>query len=182
MDIFNAFIQPFITLAPKLPNAIINFIIGFLIIKIAIFVLKRSIKYLRLTKAVRGLIVACASAFLWAFLVIHLLDILGLGNLIVLISGSAIFLGFILNQGLAQTISDIVSSIALAQDKDFKIGTKISINEGKTVGEIVSLSMRKVRILDKNGTLHVVPNSVIDKAEWVLIEGPIKNESHKSKK
>ncbi len=182
MEIVNAFIQPFLLLAPKIPITIISFIIGYVIIWVLILILKKSIAYLRLTKSVRGLIVGCASAFLWAFLIMHLLEILGLSSLIVLISGSAVFLGFILNQGLAQTISDIASSISLAQDKDFKIGSIVSLNEGKTIGEIISLDMRKVRIMDKKGKLHVVPNSMIDKGEWILMEKPVKHESYKSKK
>jgi len=181
MDILNAFIKPFVTLAPKIPEAIINLVIGYIIIRIVLYILKKSLKYMRLTKSVQGLLVACCSAFLWAFLVMHLLEIVGLSNLIVLISGSAVFLGFILNQGLSQTISDIASSISLARDKDFRLGSIVSLNEGKTVGEIVGLDMRKVRILAKNGKLHVVPNSLVDKGEWVLLERPPKNESHKSK-
>jgi len=182
MDILNAFLQPFVILAPKIPNAIINFAIGYIIIKIVIYILKKSLRYMRLTKSVLGLLVACCSAFLWAFLAMHILEILGLSSLIVLISGSAVFLGFILNQGLAQTISDIASSISLARDKDFRIGSIVSLNEGKTVGEIIALDMRKVRILAKNGKLHVVPNSLVDKGEWILLERPLKHESHKPKK
>ena len=182
MDILNAFIQPFLLLAPKVPNTIINFIIGYIIIKIIMYILKKSIKYFRLTKSFRGLVLACVHAILWAFLIMHLLEILGLSSLVVIISGSAVFLGFILNQGLAQTISDIASSISLAQDKDFRIGSRVSINEGKTIGEICALDMRKVRIIDDDGKLHVLPNSVVDKNEWILLERPEKNESHKPKK
>ncbi len=182
MDIFNAFLQPFITLAPKIPNAIINLIIGYVIIKIVMFILRKSIKYFRLTKSVRGLVLACINAFLWAFLIMHLLEILGLSSLVVIISGSAVFLGFILNQGLAQTISDIASSISLAQDKDFRIGSRVSLNEGKTIGEIIALDMRKVRIRDDEDKIHILPNSVVDRGEWILLERPEKNESHKPKK
>jgi len=183
MTIINAFIQPFVALAPKIPEAIINFLIGYIIIRVAIYILQKTIKYMRLTRSVQGLVIACSSALLWAFLVFHLMDILGLGNLIVVISGSAVLLGFILNQGLAQTISDIAASISLAHDRDFKTGTKVSVNEGKTIGVISSLDMRKVRITDSDGLLHIVPNSVIDKGEWIILEKSIKkHESNKPKK
>lgn len=183
MDILNAFAQPFVIILPKLPATIINFLIGYLLIKITIYILKKAIRYFRLTRSVQGLVIACMNALLWAFLAVHLMDMLGLGNLIVFISGSAILLGFILNQGLAQAISDIASSISLAHDRDFKIGTTVEVNDGKTTGEIVSLDMRKVKIIDKEGRVHVVPNSIIDKGEWVLLERPTKkHESSKSKK
>jgi small-conductance mechanosensitive channel len=174
------FIDIAISIAAKLPGAIISFILGYLAIKITMFFAKKSIKIFRTSAAVRTILIKIIEGFLWFFLIIFILNYLGLGGLVVAITGASVLVGFILNNGLSQSISDIFSGIELSREKDFKVGTKISTNEDKIVGEVVGMNLRKVKIIDDQGKLHVVPNSIFDKNEWVVLKR--KDESHKSKK
>jgi small-conductance mechanosensitive channel len=170
MDIFNAFVHPIIKLGPKLPEAALNLVVGFILIEVILFFAKRFLKIVRIPKDLKGLFLSGMRAILWLFLIIFVIKALGLGNLVLAISGSAVILAFVLNQGAAGLISDIISGISLAGDKNFHVGMKVSLNEGKTVGIIKSVDMRKVRILDEKGQIHVVPNSVVEKNEWLVLE------------
>lgn len=169
-----------VNVAAKLPGAILSFFLGYLIIKITIFFVRKSIKLFRTSAAVKTILIKIIEGFLWFFLIIYILNYLGLGSLVVALTGATVIVGFILNNGLSQSISDIFSGIELSREKDFKVGTKISTNEEKIVGEVVGMNLRKVKLVDDQGKLHVVPNSIFDKNEWVVLKR--KDESHKSKK
>jgi len=179
-DFITAFFHPLIQVAPKIPGALLEFVLGYLFIKVFMFFVKRLIKFARVSAAIRHLLIAIIETVSWIFLVIYILNDLGLGSLVVALTGSAVLIGFILNNGLSQAVSDIFSGISLSRDKDFKVGMKISTNEDKIVGEVVAMNIRKVKIVDDKGKLHVVPNSMFDKNEWVIVEEKEKkHEGHK---
>lgn len=169
-NVLTAFIQPIVEVLPKLPGAIFNVIIGYIFIKIAIFALRRFLRLMKLPKTIKTLVLAIVNVFLWVILVMFVLNYLGLSSIVVALSGSAVLLGFVLNNGLSQSISDIFSGISLASDKDFVIGNRISLNEGKIVGTISSLTTKKVRLVDDDGYVHIVPNSIFDKNEWIVLD------------
>ena len=144
------------------------------------FFFKRFVKLLRTSAAVKSILVKLTEAVLWIFVLMYILNYLGLGSLVVAFTGSVVLIGFILNNGLAQAISDVFAGMELSKDKDFKVGVTVSTNEEKIVGEIISMNLRKVKLVDEKGRLHVVPNAMFDKNEWILIKE--KNESSKPKK
>lgn len=177
MNILSAFINPILKIGPHLPIAIINLIIGYIFIRIIVAVAKRLLKFSRFPKDLKGLAISALRVILWLILIIFIAQALNLGNIVVAISGSAIILAFILNTGAAGLVSDIISGIFLAGDPNFHVGMKISLNEGKTVGIIKSLDTRKVRILDDAGVIHVLPNSLVEKGEWVVLGGVRKEQT-----
>ena len=170
MNILDVFLQPVIKVIPHIPEAILSLVIGYVVITILVFVLKHVLKYTKFPKDLKGLFVSGVKTILWLILIIFIVKALGLGNLVVAISGSAIILAFILNNGAAGLVSDIISGIFLASDPDFHVGMKVSLNEGKTVGVIKHLDTRKVRIVDDKGVMHVLPNSLVEKGEWLVLE------------
>jgi len=178
----SAFIDPVVALLPKIPGALISIVIGYLLIRIIKFFLNRFLKIVRFPRSIKSLINSAVNVVMWVILIIYIMNYLGLGSLIVALTGSAILIGFILNNGLAQTVSDIFSGISLAGDKDFKIGHKVSLNEGKIIGTVVSISMKKVKLVDDDNKLHIIPNSLFDKGEWIILEERKSSESDKSKK
>jgi small conductance mechanosensitive channel len=77
--------------------------------------------------------------------------------------------GLALGAGGATLASDILAGIFLAQDKDFNVGDEISAGEKPTEGILESMDMRRIRVRDKDGRLHVIPNSIIERKEWVVL-------------
>jgi small-conductance mechanosensitive channel len=171
--VFEAFGRPIVELFPKLPEALLDFAVGYVIIKILIWLLDH---FLRLTKQpkIKGIIISLAKMALWLILFIVIANNMGFNRLAVAISGSVLILAFILNNGLAPLVSDALSGIFLCADQDFKPGSRIRIGKGKEAmeAELIEVDMRKVRFIDDKGLIHVFPNSKVDKEEWVVVSKP----------
>ncbi len=175
MYIIEDFLKTIIDFLPKIPMVIIGVFAGWFIIKFITIILKRALKIAKLAKDVSGLVITLCKLLLWIILLTVIASALGLGSLAVAISGSAAVAAFFLSASVGPTLSNIFSGIFLAGDPDIKVGMKIITNSGKTEGVIKGIDMRKVRILDDKGILHIVPNSVVENGEWIVIDRNKKN-------
>jgi hypothetical protein len=79
---------------------------------------------------------------------------------------------FFLNTGLGPLVTDAVSGIFLCTDPDFCPGSRVRLGSSDKLveGVIKQVDMRKVRLIDDNGCLHVFPNAVVDRDQWMVIE------------
>ena len=68
-------------------------------------------------------------------------------------------------------VSDILSGWYLARDPDFMIGEKIKF--GDIEGRVEHIDLRKVRVRDKTGHLHIIPNSILDKAQFCVLDSSV---------
>lgn len=169
MGLINQFIDPIANALPKIPVALMDLVVGIIIIKIVIFLLRRAIKLIRIPQDLRGLIITVSRLVLDVMLIIFIASQLGLGDLAVLLSGSAVVLVFFLNTSAGPLLANIFSGLSLISDPDFSVGMHVITNDGKTEGEVVGIDMRKVRIRDKDGQMHIVPNTVVENGEWVIV-------------
>jgi len=170
MYIIEQFLKTIIDFLPKLPFIVIGLLVGWLIIKVIISILKRSFKIAKVKKDISGLIVTTIRFILWVILVAVILEAMGFGGIVIAISGSAAIVAIFLSSSIGPTLSNIFSGIFLAGDPDIKVGMKITTNSGDTKGVIKAIDMRKVRIEDSKGLLHIVPNSVVENGEWIVID------------
>lgn len=155
---------------PVAVHAVIYVAIGFIAIRILSAVLFRVLGLTKLPKALIKVTVRLIDAGLWLLFSIGILQLLGLSNVALAISGAFAVFALGLSQGLAATVSDTISGFNLARDRHFRIGDKVQVGDKDTVGYIIDMDMRKSRIKDKDGKIHVVPNSLVDKNEFVLLE------------
>jgi small-conductance mechanosensitive channel len=155
---------------PRIPVAIVAIVAGYIIIKILARILKTSFKWTKWPEGLQGIMITLLRAAMWIFLLITILQILGLTSVALALTGSfaVLLLGF--SNGISSTVSDLVSGLQLANDKDFKVGYKVKAGDQKTVGIVREMDIKKTRIEDEDGSIHVVPNSVIEKNEWVVME------------
>jgi small-conductance mechanosensitive channel len=123
------------------------------------------IGFARLPHGLKGIIFSLVDALLWVFLIIGVLQALGLNNIALAFSGSLAAVGLAFGVGASSLAADI-----LAKDRDFAVGDLVMAGEGPTEGVIESMDMRRIRIRDKSGHLHVIPNSVVERKEWILKE------------
>ena len=155
---------------PKIPVAIVAIVAGLIIIKIIARFLKLALGWTNWPLGLQEIMHTLIKAALWIFLLITILQILGLTSVALAITGSfaILLLGF--SSGISSTVSDLVAGLQIANDKDFKVGYKVKAGDQKTEGVIREMDIKKTRIEEANGNLHVIPNSVIEKNEWVVLE------------
>jgi small-conductance mechanosensitive channel len=171
MNIVNLFVEPITRILPKLPIALLDLVIGYIIIRVLMGLLNHALKISKLPQ-VRGIIISLTKFILWIILLIFIFNDLGFGNFALALSGSVLVLAFFLNTGVAPLITDILAGVFLCTDPDFKTGSRVKLGTGENVteGVVKDVDMRKVRILDDNGKIHVVPNSVVEKNTWIVLE------------
>lgn len=157
-----------IKFAKLLPLAIVGLILGWLLIKVIISLLRHAIALAKISPDIRGLIITVVKFLLWTALIFVIVQALGLGSFAIALSGSAVIMVFFLSNSIGPVLSNIFAGLFLVSDPDIKVGMKITTNDGKTTGIIKSLDMRKIRIEDEEGLLHVVPNSVVENTEWII--------------
>jgi len=170
MYIIEEFLKTIFDFLPKLPFIIIGVLAGWLVIKAIVYILKRTLKIAKVKKDISGLILTTCKFILWVVLIAVIMQSIGFGGVVIAISGSAAIVAIFLSSSIGPTLSNIFSGIFLAGDPDIKVGMKIITNSGDTKGVIKAIDMRKVRIEDSKGILHIVPNSVVENGEWIVVD------------
>lgn len=153
----------------RAPAAVFSLLLGILIVRILSRLTRFILGLTAIHPGLRGIIGSVVEIFLWIFFTIRMLDILGFANVIVFFSSSALAIGILLAAGGSTLLSDIIAGIFLARDGDFNIGDEVVAGENETQGIIESMDARRTRLRDKKGILHVIPNAVVERKEWVLI-------------
>jgi len=140
-----------------------------LLVRIVGRVIKFVLGFTAMQPALRDVLASVAEIALWLFLSIKILELVGFQNIIVFFTGSIAALGLAMAAGGSTLIADIVAGLFLAQDMDFEVGDEVIVGETPTQGIIESMDARRVRLRDKDGVLHVIPNSIVERKEWVLV-------------
>ena len=158
--------------APSIPKAILLFIIGFISIKVLSRVLTRALGLAKLPKGMIKVSVKLLDLVLWILLSIALLQLAGLSNVALAMSGAFAVLALAFSQGFSATVGDTISGLNLARDKHFRIGDRVRVGplDQKIEGVIIDMDTRKSRLKDASGQIFVVPNSVIDRNSFTLLE------------
>jgi len=155
---------------PRIPEVILSFLIGVLIIYTVLSIFSKSLKIVRVPRALIQILRSLLSIVLWVILAADILRQLGLNQVAITISGSLLVLGLAIANGANTLVADVLSGLFLAKDPDFDVGYKIK--SGDTEGTIESIDIRKTRIRTDEGKLIIIPNSVIDKERWQIVERP----------
>ena len=71
--------------------------------------------------------------------------------------------GIIIGLAAQNTLSDIITGIAISIDRPFRAGDRILIEKLGTWGDVIEISWRSTRILTKDNREVAIPNSVIGK-------------------
>lgn len=171
--LFTTLTQNVNDLLPQLPNAAATLLIGLVVVRVLSWVASWLLSFIRMPKGLRGIVVSLIDALLGVFLIIVTLQALGLGNVAFAFSAAIAALGLALGNGSVSLVQDVLAGIFLAKDTDFNIGDVVSVAEepGKdgVAGVVEAMDMRRTRIRDEKGYLHIFPNSYIERREWVLM-------------
>lgn len=169
-NLFDPITQTINEILPKIPVAILILLVGIIVIRIISWIAKWTIRQLNVPKGLQGIIMSLLNAMMFVFLVIIFLQSLGLSNVAFIFSAAVAATGLAIGNGSVTLISDIISGIYLARDRNFSIGDIVKAGEEPAVeGEIIGMDIRRTRIKDKSGHIHSLPNSVVERKAYVLI-------------
>jgi moderate conductance mechanosensitive channel len=167
--LFDPLIQGINNTLPKIPEVIVSLLLGYILIRLLLKLSRYSLRFTRLPAGLKNVLLSMWHALLWIFLAISMLQLLGLGHLALAASVSVAVLSVAFATGVSSVIADILAGVFLAKDPDFKLGDKVKLGDPVTEGIVEAMDMRRVRIRDKSNKLHVIPNSVVERKEWVVI-------------
>lgn len=153
---------------PKLPSAFFSLLLGYLILLLVLEIFVYSLKVFRVPKALATILRSLVNVVLWVILLSQLMRHLGFNQIAITISGSLLVIGLAIANGANTLVADILSGLFLAKDPDFDVGYKVKV--GEVEGTIEALDFRKTRIRTAEGKLMVMPNSLVDKDKWQIIE------------
>jgi len=168
LDIWDAFLQPILKAAPKIPAALMVFVVGYVVLVITRIAIKSSLKVARTHRPLALMLFSLINFALWVVLLALVLYSLGLGRLALALSSSVAIVGIVIATGTNALVADVIAGLYLAMDPDFNVG--YTIKTADIEGIIEKIDLRKIRIRDKDGRLHVVPSSLFDKAQWVVLD------------
>ena len=152
----------------KLPQLLLTLIVGYLLIKVIKAVLHGAIKVSHTNASLKGILISVVDVALWIFVIAALLQQVGLTQISLALSGSVAIVGLAISVGSGAFVQDLVSGLFLAQDKDFNTGDIIKV--GEVEGLVERMDARKIRMRDESGNLHIFPNSLFDKQEWIVLQ------------
>ena len=160
----------FSDIIPKIPVAIVGVIVGYLIIKLLARFMSVAFRWTNWPVGLQEILTTLTRAAMWVFLLIIILQILGLTSIALALTGSLAILLLGFSQGISAAVSDLMAGLQLSNDKDFKVGFKVKAGDQKTEGIVREMDIKKTRIEGSDGRLHVIPNSMIEKNEWVVLD------------
>lgn len=103
---------------------------------------------------------------LWVLTIAVILNILGLKEISIALGGSIALLGLGLAKSVADVAGNLIAGIFLILDEDFNVGARVKID--KVEGIIESLNIRKTKVRDAEGNLHIFPNKDVDGEVFVI--------------
>ncbi|HVE80675.1 MAG TPA: mechanosensitive ion channel domain-containing protein [Candidatus Dormibacteraeota bacterium] len=158
---------------PKLPSALATLLIGLLVIRLLSWIASWLMGFVRMPRGLKGILGSLINALLMVGLVIIVLQSLNLNNLALIFSLAIGAIGLALGTGSSNLVSDVLGGIDLARDRDFNVGDQVIVGASKpeeqVEGIVESMDMRRTRLRTKDGRLHIFPNAVIERQQWVLV-------------
>ena len=166
--IIKTFSPIFTKILPRLPQAFLGLVIGIILVKITHWFIHSLLKMTKMNPSMIRIVSATIHVILYIILTATVFQMLGLNQIALAISGSIAALVFGLASGSSSYVSDLISGFSLAADKDFDIGYKVKV--GGIIGTVIDMDLRKIRIQDEQGYVHVFPNSNVEESEWIIID------------
>jgi small-conductance mechanosensitive channel len=150
--------------------ALFDLLVGILTVRLSIRALRLVLKWTHIQTGFRYVLTSIVETTLWIFLSAIILQELGFSGVIYFFTGSIAAIGIAMAAGGSTLVSDIIAAIFLARDNDFNIGDEVIVGwDPQTQGVIERMDARRIRIRDKEGLLHIIPNSLVERKEWIVV-------------
>ena len=117
--------------------------------------------------AVISIALSLGTVTAWILVASGVLAALDLTVIAAALSGSIALVALAIANAAKGTTNDIIAGLFLAIDEDLDLGFRV--RTGDVEGRVERIDMRKVRIRDDEGRLHVIPNRSVESAPWIVI-------------
>ncbi|HVQ44645.1 MAG TPA: mechanosensitive ion channel domain-containing protein [Candidatus Saccharimonadia bacterium] len=154
----------------NLLKALFDLLLGILIVRFMVRGLRLLLKLTHIQTGLRYVLTSIIETVLWMLLTVVILQELGFQNLILFFTGSIAAIGIAMAAGGSTLVSDVIAAVFLARDHDFNVGDEVIVGETPTQGVIERMDARRIRVRDDDGILHVIPNSLVERKEWVVLQ------------
>ena len=165
-DILTQISEKIMLYLPKLPVALIVLGIGNYLIRLLKRFAGRIMRRFQLEAGIIGFVQAFLTFACWVFLISIVFAVLGLPHISVAFSGSIALILVGIASNANSMIQDILAGIFLIADPDFKVGAHVKVNN--IDGTVVNLDIKKTKIKDANGQVHVVSNKTFDASVYTI--------------
>jgi len=172
LDVIGSLLESIVAAIPLIISAVITLVISYVILKVLTGTIKVTLEKSKVPVALSRMILSILSGIFWYFAILAVLSSFGSPLAPMVAALGSIFAFLALGIGLAMSgiLKDLVSGAFLVTDKDFGVGFKVKA--AGVEGTVVDVDVRKTRIVDKDGVLHVIPNASIEPAEWLVYSRP----------
>lgn len=161
----------------KIIMAALVFGVGWLLINNIKRVFLRIMARGRLDKALTNLIGSVLTFAGWVIVIAAIFKVLGFTEVSLAFSGSLALVAMGLASSASSVVGDLFSGVSLIADDDFQIGCRVTA--AGVTGEVISIDMRKTKIIDDKGNLYIIPNKALDNSTLAIL-APL--EAHKEDK
>lgn len=165
-EIISEVINETMNYLPKLPAAIVVLALGSILIKMLKSLVARIMRRFRLEETVIGFVQAFITFACWVFLISIIFALMGFPQISIAFSGSIALILVGIASNANSLIQDLLAGIFLIADPDFKVGVRIKVNN--VDGTVSSLDIKKTKIRDEAGQIHVVSNKVFDNTVYIM--------------
>ncbi len=146
------------TTGVEIARSIVVILIGYMLIKILVTLLKKAVNRNKLAdKTMANFVIGMVHVILMVVLVIGVLSMFGITTENVVTFASVLSLGISL--AMQDVLTSLANGIIVVTTKPFAEGEFVSI--GGTDGTVVSITMFATRLKTANGQLVSVPNTVV---------------------
>lgn len=175
-DVWSHFASEAVTYVSKAPTVIIILFATWFLSRIAARIAIGAGRLAKTDPAVVLLVTSSIRFVAWIFGFTAIFNALGLTQIALTLGGTVALVGMSLATGLNTIPQDLLAGIFLITDDDFTVGR--TIKSGALEGVLQEVTIRKTKIVDADGKLHVIPNRTIDGAIYTINPpAPPKSES-----
>ncbi|MBR1925779.1 MAG: mechanosensitive ion channel [Clostridia bacterium] len=156
-DIWESIQHFFLTSGITLVKAILLWIIGYVVVRVLIVVVKKLLSKSKIDKVAQGFIVSMARFILYLILLIMILQALGVSITGIVAALSAA--GLAVSLALQNSLSNVASGIILLINQPFRQGDYVQINGIE--GKVKNIKIFTTALLTVDNKLVVLPNSMV---------------------
>ncbi|NMA61348.1 MAG: mechanosensitive ion channel family protein [Firmicutes bacterium] len=151
---------------PKIPTVILVIAVGVLLIRFLDSIIQRMLGVARIEPTLISFVSTFVKFVCWVFLIATVFSVLGFSQISLAFSGSIalVIMGVATNAN--SLVQDLLSGLFLLAEPDFKEGSVIRLNA--VLGTIVGMDIKKTKIMDGDGNIHIVPNRMFDANIFVI--------------
>lgn len=156
--------------AARIPIVLIVIFAAWLVIGRYKAVLRAMLQRGKVEPILINLILSVATAAGWIVCISVVFSVLGFNSIAVAFSGSLGLVALGLASSASSVVSDLYGGISLITDESIRVGRRI--RAAGVEGQVVGMSIRKLRLRDDDGNVHIIPNKAVDSATIVVVADP----------